>query len=105
MSSTKGEDFVRLEHKLDAILTYLARLTGEKPIAMPKPIVGLNGMTDGKCPITQTPIYLRIDPKTGKVVREDGLSTGLIEAGPIVEPPKPTLNRIKGGMNFGGEDD
>jgi len=87
MSQTKGEDFVRLEHKLDAILFYLKHLTGEQPKQMPKVIPGLSGMTDGICPITESPIYFKIDAKSGKVVREDGLSTGIVPTGSIVTPP------------------
>ena len=81
MSQLNGETIVRIEHKLDAILFYLRNLTGEMPIALEKPIPGLNGLTNGKCPITNTDIYLRLDAKEGKIIREDGLRTGLIEGG------------------------
>lgn len=86
MSRTVGEEFIRLEHKLDAILVYLMRLTGEKPAPMPTIVPGLGGVTDGSCPVTGSAIHLKIDPKTGKAVREDALSSGLIEAGAINEP-------------------
>ncbi|MEC8306973.1 MAG: hypothetical protein VXZ72_03905, partial [Chlamydiota bacterium] len=87
MSQTKGEDFVRLEHKLDAILVYLKRLTGEPPSPMPKMVPGLGGMTDGSCPITGSPIYFKVDPKSGKVIREDALTTGVVDSGSIITPP------------------
>ena len=79
MSGTLGEEFIRLEHKLDAILTYLKRLTGEEPIKLERPIPGLGGLTNNMCPITNSPIYINIDPTTGKVKRTDSLSTGLVE--------------------------
>jgi len=83
----KGEEIIRIEHKLDAILWYLKTMTGVPPIDMPKPIPGMNGMTDGKCPITNTSIYLTIDPSTGKPSRKDGLSSGLVETTLFPEPP------------------
>ena len=86
MSKTVGEEFIRLEHKLDAILVYLMRLTGERPSPMPSIVPGLGGMTDSKCPITDSTIHLKVDPRTGKAVREDALSSGLVEAGAINEP-------------------
>ena len=79
MSGTSSEENIRIEHKLDAILFYLKRLTGEDPIPLEKPIPGLNGLTNNICPITNTPVYLNIDAKTGKVKRSDGLSSGLVE--------------------------
>lgn len=83
----KGEDIIRIEHKLDAILWYIRNMTGVPPIDMPKLIPGMSGMTDGKCPITNTPIYLTIDPSTGKPARQDGLSSGLVETTLFPEPP------------------
>lgn len=84
---TKGEEFLRIEHKLDAILTYLSAMTDMPPIQMPKPIHGLGGMTDSKCPITHTPIYMTLDPATGKPMRKDGLQSGLVETSLFPEPP------------------
>ena len=106
MSRTSGESNVRIEHKLDAILYYLKRLTGDEPIPLSKPIPGLNGLTNGICPITQTQIHLKLDPKLGVVVREDGLSTGLIECKIPARPD--TSFGVRGIMlqnNFGESDD
>lgn len=83
----KGEELIRIEHKLDAILTYLSVMTDLPPIQMPKPIPGLGGLTDGKCPITGTGIHLTVDPSTGKPMRKDGLRSGLIETNLFPEPP------------------
>lgn len=82
-----GEELIRIEHKLDAILTYLGAMTDMPPIQMPKPIPGLGGLTDSKCPITGTDIYLTIDPTTGKPVRKDGLRTGLVGVSLFPDPP------------------
>jgi len=106
MSGTSGETNIRLEHKLDAILMYLKHLTGEEPIPLERPIHGLNGLTNGRCPITGTPIHLRLDPRTGLVSREDGLSSGLIE-GQLPGLPDNTM-KFKGIMSrgtAGGDDD
>ena len=78
--AVSGETIARIEHKLDAILTYLKNLTGEDPIPLHKPMHGLNGLTNNVCPVTNTPVYLTLDPKTGDVVRSDGLSTGLVKS-------------------------
>jgi hypothetical protein len=105
MSGTLGEVNIRIEHKLDAILVYLKRLTGESPITLEKPIHGLNGLTNGKCPITDTNIHLRLDPKTGLVSREDGLSSGIVE-GQLPAMPDNSM-KFKGIMSkdlFGGDD-
>jgi len=83
----KGEELIRIEHKLDAILTYLAAITDMPPIQMPKTIIGLGGLTDGKCPITGTSIYLTIDPDSGKPMRKDGLRSGLVETTLFPDPP------------------
>ena len=74
-----GEQVARIEHKLDVLITYLKALTGDMPEDMPKQIPGMGGMTTGTCPITNTPIYIRIDPRSGDVRRTDGLKTGLVE--------------------------
>ncbi len=105
MSSTSGESNIRIEHKLDAILTYLKRLTGEDPIQLEKPIHGLNGLTNAKCPITGSSIYIRLDPKTGLATRADGLTTGLVE-GQIPTLPDNSM-KFKGIMSkdlLGGSD-
>ena len=83
----KGEELIRIEHKLDAILTYLGAMTDMPPIQMPKPIPGLGGLTDGKCPITGTGIHLTVDPASGKPMRKDGLRSGLVETSLFPEPP------------------
>lgn len=103
----KGEDIIRVEHKLDAILWYLRTMTGVPPVNMPKTIPGMSGMTDGKCPITDTPIYLTIDPATGKPSRRDGLSSGLVETTLFPEPPSFKSNSAVLGnstMSSSGED-
>lgn len=101
MSRTVGEEFIRLEHKLDAILVYLMQLTGERPLPMPSIVPGLGGMTNGKCPITGSSIHLKIDPKTGKAVREDALTSGLVEAGAINDPALPSPIRASIGVHDG----
>ena len=106
MSGSHGEEYIRIEHKLDAILFYLKRLTGEDPIPLEKPIRGLSGLTNGWCPITKTPIYLSIDPKTGKVKRSDGLSTGLVEGSmPTLPDTSLGANSLMLKDTLGGNDD
>jgi hypothetical protein len=96
MSGTSSEANVRLEHKLDILIWYLKRLTGEDPLPLERPIPGLNGLTNGVCPITNTSIYLRVNPKSGLVHREDGLATGLVEG---AMPPLPdSPSKFKGIM-------
>ena len=82
-----GEALLRIEHKLDAILFYMRGMTGMPPAQMPKPIPGMRGMTSSKCPITDTHIYILIDPVTGKASRKDGLSTGIVETSGFPERP------------------
>jgi hypothetical protein len=82
-----GEALLRIEHKLDALLLYMRGMTGMPPAQMPKPILGMGGLTGSKCPITDTDIYVIIDPITGKASRKDGLSTGIIETSVFPEQP------------------
>lgn len=82
------EDLLRIEHKLDVLINYLHGMTGVRPAPIPKPIEGMNGVTDGVCPITYSPIAYNIDPATGRYVRKDGLLAGLPRiAGAIPQPP------------------
>jgi len=90
----KGEELIRIEHKLDAILTYLAAMTDMPPVQMPTPIPGLGGLTDSKCPITGTGIYLMMDPATGKPMRKDGLRSGLVETTLFPDPPSFSSNSV-----------
>ena len=106
MSGTSSESNIRLEHKLDCILWYLKRLTGEDPPQLERPIPGLNGLTNGICPITNTSVYLRVDPKSGLVHREDGLTSGLVEGAIPALPDNPS--KFKGIMlsdTLGGSDE
>jgi hypothetical protein len=82
----KGEDILRIEHKLDAILWYLRELTGIPPKQMPRQIYGMGGLTDGKDPITDTPIYYNVDVLSGTVTRKDGLNSGVISSGAVGQP-------------------
>jgi hypothetical protein len=81
----RGEDIIRIEHKLDALLWYMRKLTGEMPTQLQQPLPGMGGMTGNRCPITDTPVYLTVDPKTGDIVRKDGLSSGVIPPGRVSE--------------------
>jgi len=79
----RGEDLIRIEHKLDALLWYMRKLTGEMPVPLSPPIPGLDGRTNNTCPITDTVVRLQIDPKSGDVVRRDGLSSGVFAPGTV----------------------
>ena len=79
----RGEDILRIEHKLDAIIFYLAEMTGTPPRKMPNKIPGLSTLTGGKCPITGTDIHYILDVKTGQPRRKDGMHSGVLEVGPI----------------------
>ncbi len=87
--SISGETILRLEHKLDLIIGYLSGKIPHQapPKDMPKLIPGMGGLTEGTCPITNTPIYYLIDPKSGQVRRSDGLSSGIVETKPIMQTP------------------
>jgi hypothetical protein len=82
----KGEDLIRIEHKLDALLWYMQELTGIPPKDIPRQIPGAGGMTNGVCPITRTPIYYHVDVNSGSVVRKDGLTSGVVSSSPISMP-------------------
>jgi hypothetical protein len=82
------EDILRIEHKLDVLINYLHGMTNVRPAPVPKPIDGFNGLTDGICPITGSPITIQVDTATGRYVRRDGLLSGLPRiAGAIPAPP------------------
>jgi hypothetical protein len=89
-----GEDVLRIEHKLDAILWYLKEMTGVPPRDMPKQIPGLGGLTNGKCPITNTDIYYLLDVNTGKVSRFDGLKSGVTSGSAVKMPDNKPNNTI-----------
>lgn len=82
----KGEDILRIEHKLDVLIWYMRELTGIPPKQMPRQIHGMGGMTDGKDPVTDTPIYYNVDVLSGTVTRKDGLNSGVVASGPISQP-------------------
>lgn len=81
------EALLRIEHKLDVIISYLHGMTDVPPQEMPKPIPGMGGVTDGRCPITGTPIRYGFDQQTGGVIRTDGLLEGVPKSLPIPDPP------------------
>lgn len=81
------ESLLRMEHKLDVIISYLHGMTNVPPSALPRPVLGMGGLTDGKCPITGTAIRYAFDQTTGGVVRKDGLLDGISSALPVPEPP------------------
>lgn len=69
--------FLRIEHKLDVIINYLHGITNVRPDDIPKQVPGAGGLTSGRCPITDTPIYYSVDTKTGMPIRVDGLDSGM----------------------------
>jgi hypothetical protein len=82
----RSDAFIRIEHKLDVLINYLHGMTGVLPAQMPIPMPGEGGLTDGVCPITNTPIRYAIDPESGNAVRLDGMSQSLGSI-PIPIPP------------------
>jgi hypothetical protein len=100
----RGEDVLRIEHKLDALLWYMQELTGIPPKQMPKQIPGAGGLTDGVCPITLTPIQYQVDVNSGSVSRRDGLTSGVISSGPVKLPEiKAYTSAILKGMGESNE--
>lgn len=85
--TTEQPATLRIEHKLDVIIAYLHGMTNVPPQDIPKPIPGMGGVTDGRCPITGTTIKYSIIPETGAVVRQDGLLNGVPSSLPVPEPP------------------
>lgn len=82
-----GEDLIRIEHKLDAILWILRETTGITPRSLPQRIPGMGGITTGVCPITLSPIEYHADAKTGRVYRRDALRVDIVDIGRIPDPP------------------
>ena len=101
--SLSSETVLRIEHKLDVIIAYLSGQVAPHslPRDMPKLIPGMGGMTDGVCPITQTPIHYLIDPRSGDVKRSDGLSSGMVDTKPIAPAVMPESKSVILTGNFG----
>jgi len=100
--SVKGEDLLRIEHKLDVIIQYLCGLNavGSPAPDMPKMIPGMGGMTDGKCPITLTPIHYHVDPISGGAKRVDGLKSGMTDTSPFTGVPNTSSSSVLLTGNF-----
>lgn len=89
-----SETILRIEHKLDVLINYLHGMTNVPPADIPRPVPGRGGVTDGKCPITGTPIIYHVDPVSGQVVRTDGLDSGMRATAPLAIPePQPWQQR------------
>lgn len=82
-----GEELIRIEHKLDAILWMLREELGRAPRPLPQRIPGMGGITTGVCPITLSPISYHADAKTGRIYRTDALKVDLVDIGRIPDPP------------------
>ena len=82
-----NEALLRIEHKLDVIVSYLHGMTNVPPGDIPQPLPGMGGVTNGKCPITGTSIRYDFDQQTGGVIRSDGLLRGVPSSLPIPDPP------------------
>lgn len=101
---TMSDVFLRIEHKLDVIINYLHGITNVAPEDIPKQVPGAGGLTSGRCPITDTPIYYSVDPKTGNPMRVDGLDSGMrtyIDAAIPAEPSWKERNTYLGNINEG----
>jgi hypothetical protein len=100
--SIGGEDILRIEHKLDVIIQYLCGLNikGAPAPDMPKLIPGMGGMTDGKCPITLTPIHYHVDPISGLAKRSDGLKSGMTDTSPYKGVPSTSSTSVMLTGNF-----
>lgn len=96
---------LRMEHKLDVIISYLHGMTNVPPQDIPKPIPGLGGETDGQCPITGTKIRYNFVPETGILVRSDGLLNGVPKSLPVPEPPAWLTRDASDDNAEGGYDD
>ena len=83
----RGEDILRIEHKLDVLINYLHGITNVPPAPMPQPIKGGSGATTGNCPITGSPIRYILEPQSGDVRRVDALHSGVRTLGPVPSAP------------------
>lgn len=99
------EALLRIEHKLDVIISYLHGMTNVPPQDIPKPLPGMGGETDGRCPITGTTISYNFIPETGALVRTDGLLNGIPKSLPVPEPPAWIVRENLGDVSDGGQDD
>jgi hypothetical protein len=99
------EALLRIEHKLDVIISYLHGMTNVPPQDIPKPLPGMGGETDGRCPITGTKISYNFVPETGALVRTDGLLNGVPKSLPVPEPPAWIARENSGDVSDGGYDD
>ena len=81
------EALLRVEHKLDVIIAYLHGMTSVPPQDIPKPLPGMDGATNARCPITGTVIRYSFNQQTGGVTRTDGLLDGVPSSLPIPDPP------------------
>lgn len=94
MSTVTSEDLIRVEHKLDVIIKYLYGMTGIRPDPLPRMADGGNGITDGVCPVTSSPIAFRVDPLDGRFHRVDALLASLPRmASGIAAPPEWALRK------------
>jgi hypothetical protein len=87
MTRRMSEALLRIEHKLDVLVSYLHGMTDVPPAPIPRPVPGTGGETDGRCPITGSVVRYGIDGETGALARLDGLLDGLPTALPVPEPP------------------
>lgn len=99
-----SEALLRIEHKLDVIINYLHGMTSVPPADMPKPLPKAGGLTNGLCPITNTPIYYLVDPATGGVARKSGLTSGMptLNLG-IPNPPSWDQTALEEGVSDGDD--
>jgi len=65
-----------------------------------KMIPGMGGMTDGKCPITLTPIHYHVDPISGGAKRVDGLKSGMTDTSPFTGVPNTSSSSVLLTGNF-----
>lgn len=88
-----SEQLLRIEHKLDVLINYLHGMTNVPPADMPKPLPRAGGLTNGLCPITNTPITYVIDAQSGMIGRMDGLTSGMPSSPSIAVPNPPEWAR------------
>jgi hypothetical protein len=96
---------LRMEHKLDVIISYLHGMTDVPPQDIPKPLPGMGGETGGRCPITGTKIRYNFVPETGVLIRADGLLNGVPKSMPVPEPPAWLTRDAGDDVVEGGNDD
>jgi len=87
--------YLRIEHKLDVLINYLHGMTNVPPADIPKQIPGGGGLTDGVCPITNTPISYTVDVVTGTPQRLDGLDTGMRHYADLSVPEVKSWDRAR----------